>query len=60
MKSEIQKEHNEWLLEIGDGKLPRNPSLNDPELIEIPERMFEEGCSVTYIFGDNPDKKKIF
>lgn len=54
MRSEGQREHNEWLLRVGEGTLPRITGLRDPDLIEIPQHMIENENLIDSIFGKNP------
>lgn len=54
MRSEGQQEHNNWLLKVGEGIIPRVPSLSNPDLIRIPPQMIENGSLIDAIFGEHP------
>lgn len=41
---------DEWLLKLGEGSLPKFPSLRDPELIQLPQHMIEKNSLVDAIF----------
>lgn len=53
MRSEGQREHNDWLLKIGENPLPNIP-LSDRELIQVPPQMVENGSLIDAIFGESP------
>ncbi len=45
-------EYADWLIQLGNGTLPQIPSLNDPELIEIPPDFLDVPSNlVDHVFG---------
>ena len=50
------QEYADWLIQLGNGTLPQLPSLNDPELIEIPPDFLDVPSNlVDHVFG-HPSK----
>jgi len=46
------QEYADWLIQLGNGTLPQLPSLNDPELIEIPSDFLDVPFNlVHHVFG---------
>ena len=52
-----QAQHQEWLLQLGDGKLTTDPYLGE-DVIEIPPQFVETGNLVHTIFGKSVIKVK--
>lgn len=53
MRSEGQQAHNDWLLQVGEGTVPRVERFSDPDLMEIPPSMIVSGNLIDIIFGNN-------
>jgi hypothetical protein len=46
------QEYADWLLQLGNGTLPSIPTLNDPELIEIPQDLLDVQTNlIEHVFG---------
>jgi hypothetical protein len=46
------QDYVDWLIELGKGTLPSIPTLNDPELIEIPKDFLELPTNlIGHVFG---------
>lgn len=53
MRSEGQQAHNDWLLQVGEGTVAQVVRFRDPDIMEIPQPMIENGNLIDIIFGHN-------
>lgn len=51
MRSEGRDDHNNWLLQVGDGTLPHVPGIQYENIIQIPQQMVETQDLIASTFG---------
>jgi ATP-dependent DNA helicase PIF1 len=46
------QDYADWIIQLGNGTLPQTPSLNDPDLIEIPAEFLDLPTNlIEHVFG---------